>query len=172
MLFWSPEAAGMNFTSQAALLARAGADGAIGVLYALTESEMRHLLEQPDKPEYVATVLDRTFAISQREFTGDLAEGWYGVYQLLTSVDLPTAITGESCLAIDQHRLITSASPPHVAAVARQLSSLTRDAALRAFETLPPGEDDFDYVWAWLEALTRFYRRAAAAGRHVIFTLG
>jgi hypothetical protein len=34
------------------------------------------------------------------------------------------------------------------------------------------GDEDFAYTWANLVDLVSFFRRAAEAGRHVIFTVG
>lgn len=35
--------------------------------------------------------------------------------------------------------------------------------------TLP--EDDWEYTWGYFEDLVQFFRKAAKAGRHVVFTV-
>lgn len=74
--------------------------------------------------------------------------------------------------------VVSLKSPQQVGDVAASLLKISRqDLRERYFSISDPNygqgisEEDFEYTWNWFEGLPRFFSRAAAAKRHVIFTV-
>jgi len=67
--------------------------------------------------------------------------------------------------------------PGEVAAVATALANVTRAWLRERYDTLDfPGypnksDDDLEYTWSNFKGMPEFFARAAAEGRHVIFTV-
>jgi hypothetical protein len=63
--------------------------------------------------------------------------------------------------------------------VAAALGKVTRKWMRTRYDAIDPeeydevemGDEDFDYTWKYFLAVRRFYKRAAAANRAVIFTV-
>ena len=65
-----------------------------------------------------------------------------------------------------------------VAEVAKALDPVTEEWMRERYYRIDPADyqgvlndDDFEYTWEWFGDVREFYRRAAAAGRPVIFTI-
>jgi hypothetical protein len=58
-----------------------------------------------------------------------------------------------------------------VPAVAEALAGVDESWLRERYEAVDPGDEDFDYTWRYLQDVRDFYRRAAADGRSVIFTV-
>jgi hypothetical protein len=74
--------------------------------------------------------------------------------------------------------VISLKTPAQVRDVAAALGDVTRETLRRGYDTIDPAayqgeicDEDFAYTWSWLKGLVEFYRRAAAEGRWVIFTV-
>ena len=91
-----------------------------------------------------------------------------------------TVIGGEILIGggEDDTYIISLKTPAQVQDIAQALMTIDEETLHRRYFALdekaygyPLSEDDCDYVWDWFQNVRDFYQRAAAANRHVIFTV-
>jgi len=68
-------------------------------------------------------------------------------------------------------------SPAQVKDIAAALEAMTEDVFRNRYNQIPAkeygadlDEEDFSYTWEWFKNVRELYHRAAAEGRHVLFT--
>jgi hypothetical protein len=156
--------------------------GCRGVHFAISDKDAKRLLTAEDDDEL-------------GEIVGEIEEAWEDAFETDKAWDamhrcfadgtledgttpLSKVFFGARTLNTDDDYFVVLATPEEVRAVAIELEKVT-EAWLRGryFELPFPdyqGEksgEDWDYTWGNFEGMPQFYRRAADAGKHVVFTV-
>lgn len=158
-----------------------------GVHFAITEEQasalniaadddaLREIIEQIEEEEWEASFAcqtDKAWDAIHRTLTnGELS--WNGGEEPLKWV-----ILGAPNLHEGRDYIICLLNPDMVQAVAAEIGNIDEAEFRRRYNQLEfPGyqgdksEEDLAYSWGWLKNLPPFFKRAADAGRHVVFTV-
>ena len=114
-------------------------------------------------------------------------KAWDAIHRCLTDgtlngdhAPLGWCILGGEQLHQDASYIVSLLTPEQVQQVAEALRPLTKEwMRTRYFKIDPAGygttgmlnDEDFEYTWAWFEAVRDYYAKAAAEGRWSIFTV-
>jgi Domain of unknown function (DUF1877) len=162
--------------------------GCRGVLFALTRADvdqLRALGDEATRLEHATEVIeerelggrtewavetDKAWDAIQRSFAGGSLEWEGGTYPL------NHVILGGESLYSGEDYIMSLKTPAQVNDICRSLGDVTREEMRRRYFAIDPtdyerSEDDWEYTWDWFTGLVDFYRRAAAAGRFVLFTV-
>jgi hypothetical protein len=158
-----------------------------GVHFALTEDQVRSLLDAVDDEERME-VIEAIEEEGWEEADGqETDKAWDAIHRCLAdgtlepdggAYPLNRAVLGGKQLHEGEDYVIALVMPDEVREVASALAELDRNWLRERYETLASidydrsvSEDDFEYTWQWFEPLKGFYQRAASAGRAVVFTV-
>ena len=162
--------------------------GCLGVLFALDQQEVEHLvLLRADPLELLEHVVE---IIEEEKISTDdgceLDKAWDALrYCFALAPDLlgpefsvlPLAILGGDSLHEPEHYIITLKSPEQTAQIAAALDLLTPESLSKCYEQIPAeyagphNRDDLEYTVSYFEDLREFFRIAAKRGKSVIFTV-
>jgi hypothetical protein len=157
-----------------------------GVHYALTADEARSLLDAEDNTAVL-------MALEKIETKGDEAwlamndKAWDAMHRCLSNgtiyydegeYPLNRTVLGGKHLYDEDDYIVAYVAPNEVKDVAAALAPLT-EADLRArYDAIDPddydgeqGESDFKYTWEYFQRVRDLYKKAAADGRAVVFTV-
>jgi hypothetical protein len=157
-----------------------------GVHFALTEEESRRLLAAEDNAAVLAVVEE----IEERWDEGWLAESdkaWDAVHRCLSNgtlyydegeYPLNRAVLGGKHLYDGDDYVVAYVAPNEVKDVAAALAPLSQADLRTRYDLIDAddyngehGEADFQDTWENFVDLRDFYKKAAAAGRAVVFTV-
>ncbi len=132
-------------------------------------------------------LVEQIEAAWEKPFVVETDKAWDAIHRCLTDGSL-LYVSGEDplnhciCGGRQLHRgrnyTVSFVSIRQVKDVAEALDKITKRWMRKRYTLIDPeeyefewGEEDFGYVWENFLDLRRFYRKAAAAGRAVIFTV-
>ncbi|XVU20799.1 DUF1877 family protein [Actinoplanes sp. CA-054009] len=161
--------------------------GCRGVLFALTGAQDEALGATADDDEVIEFVMEVEGAWEQ-EWLCEVDKSWDAMHRCLSDGTLRLGRrTGEplelALLGGGHHHeggdyIVAHVLAGQVPAVAAALEAVDQGWLRERYDRIDPAgyqgvldDDDFAYTWAHLTDVRDFYRRAAAAGRSVIFTV-
>jgi Domain of unknown function (DUF1877) len=159
-----------------------------GVLFALTEAQAQKLKSaRGNDTEVLSIVQDEIEAAWDEAHLCQTDKAWDAIHRCLGDGTLrdgegPLSLTilGGEQLHKDSSYIISLLIPEQVKQVAEALRPLTQDwFRARYFKIDPAGygvpgmlsDEDFEYTWAWFEAVRDYYQKAASGGRWSMFTV-
>ena len=163
--------------------------GCRGVHFSLDEQQVSALRATPEakRVEYVQEVIEGDLWSDDPSRGEETDKAWDAIHRALTDgglrydngqYPLSHVVLGGERLYGGEDYIISLKSPTQVRDVAAALKDVTRDTLRRGYDGIDAAtyqgelsDQDFEYTWSWLEGLIDFYRRAAAEGRSVIFTV-
>jgi hypothetical protein len=158
-----------------------------GVHFAVTASQADALLAAKSDRKLMPIVAQIEEAW-EKPFVVETDKAWDAIHRCLTDGSL-LYVSGEypfnHCICGGQQLFrgnsytVSFVSADQVKDVATALAKVTRAWMRRRYSRIDPeeydevemGEEDFDYTWENFLELRRFYKKAAEAGRAVIFTV-
>ena len=163
--------------------------GCLGVHFALDDPAVRALKSFTDEAErldWLKEDLEEEYFANQREWLAETDKAWDAIHRSLTDGELTWdngsypanhVILGGELLYSGDDYIVSLKSPEQVRDISAVLQNITEARFREAYFRIDPrsygcpvNEQDFEYTWDWFEGLREFYQRAAAAGRHVLFT--
>ena len=158
-----------------------------GVHFAVTPTQALALLAAKSNRKLMPLIeqIEETW---EKPFVVESDKAWDAIHRCLTdgsllyvSGDYPLnhCICGGRQLYRGRSYTVSFVSAPQVKDVLESLSKITKTWMRRRYARLDPveyneveiGEEDFSYTWENFLDIRRFYRKAAEAGRAVIFTV-
>jgi len=159
-----------------------------GVLFAITDAQAQKLRSASgNDTDVLSIVQDEIEAAWDEAHLCQTDKAWDAIHRCLGDgtlrggdSPLSLCILGGEQLHNDSSYIVSLLTREQVKQVAEALRPLEKDwFRARYFKIDPadfgvPGmlnEQDFEYTWAWFEAVRDYYRKAAAEGRWSIFTI-
>lgn len=159
-----------------------------GVLFALTEAEILELRGIEDEQERVDHLID---VFEEREIGGEWAaetdKAWTAIHRCFANGEftwspegypLDHIILGGAQLYSGDDYILSLKTVAQTRDIAAAIASITEDDLRGRYRRLKPisfgvaiSPDYENYTWHWFRGLADFYRRAAEAGRCVLFTV-
>jgi hypothetical protein len=158
-----------------------------GVLFAIAAEDRDALIGGGDDDavtEYVSEVIEERW---EDEFVAETDKAWDAIHRCLTdgtlgfdngSFPLNRCILGGRLLTSGEDYLVILTDAPDVPAVSSALDGVSQEWFTAAYERIDRdsygpehGPDDLTYTWDWFQGVRDLWRRAAASGRAVIFTV-
>jgi hypothetical protein len=160
---------------------------ALGVHFAVTSAQARALLAAGSDRALMALIHELEEA-NEQPFVVQSDKAWDAIHRCLTDgsllyvsgeYPLNLCICGGRQLFRGRNYTASFVSARQVKDVAEALDKVTKRWMRKRYFLLDPqeynevemGEEDFDYTWENFLDVRRFYRKAAEAGRAVIFTV-
>lgn len=157
-----------------------------GVHFALTSEESDRLLAAQDND----SVMDVVGRIEERWDEPWLAESdktWDAMHRCLSNgtlfydegeYPLNRTVLGGKHLYDGDDYVVSYVAPNEVKDVASALASMTEEEFRKRYDAIDPddydgpqGPEDFESTWSWFLGVRELYKKAAAAGRSVVFTV-
>ena len=160
-----------------------------GVHFALTDDDTTKLLscDGDDAVFECIQEIEEEYGENQPRFFAETDKAWDAIHRCLTdgalaydngSPPLNLCILGGRQLYGGDWYIVAFVSSEQAAQVAEALGAISKADLRQRYFAIPAedydadlGEEDFEYTWSWFQPLTEFWRRAAAAGRAVVFTV-
>lgn len=160
----------------------------LGVHFALSSEQADSIwdpyLEQDD--EAVMAAVDAIEDTWDEEHLQETDKAWDPIHRVLSDGTLEWeggewplkgAVLGGECLYFGDDYIVRYVIDDEVKEIAAALDGVTEAWFRERFARLPAHgyakgveDEDFAYAWHWFDAMRAFYRKAAAAGRAVMFT--
>jgi hypothetical protein len=156
----------------------------LGIHFALTDEDSQRLLAAGD------AVLDVIDAIEDRWDEAWLVQSqqaWDAIHRCLSNgtlyydegdYPLNRAVLGGKHLYDGEDYVVSYAAPNEVKDVAAALAPLTEQEFRKRYDAIDPdeydgehGDEDFKLAWQSFQAVRDLYKKAAADGRSVVFTV-
>ena len=157
-----------------------------GVHFALAEDDVRRLLAA-DGNEAVRSVLSEIERRWDKAWLVESGKAWDAMHRSLSNgtlyydegeYPLNRAVLGGKHLYDGDDTVISYVPPKEVKDVAAALALLTEEAFRARYEAIDPddydgehGDEDFKLTWAAFQSVRDLYKKAAADGRSVVFTV-
>jgi hypothetical protein len=161
-----------------------------GVHFALTDAEVSRLLaiREPDElVDVISEEIEEAY-FETKEWCCETDKAWDPIHRCLGDgrleyalgpYPLTYAVLGGTALDAGEDYTACLTTPAQLRELVVALAEVAEDWLEVRFEevhaehgnSIPVGSGDFRYVWDNFEDLRRFLARAAAAGRHVLFTV-
>jgi len=158
-----------------------------GVHFAVTSEQLARVLAASNDDDLME-VIEAIEEDWDKEFLAESDKAWEAIHRCLTDgsllyesgeYPLNHVICGGRQLHQGEEYTVSLVTPEQVRDVSVAIGPLTEDwMRERYFSLLKPesyggniGDEDFGYTWTWFENVRDLYRRAAASGRAVIFTV-
>ena len=160
------------------------------VHFALTDEQASRLLDTPGMGN------DDLLAFVEQIEEGPNGEGWDAVWTQETDkawdaihrcltdgklewsdTPLHKCILGSDNLYEGDDYLMSYLEPEEVKAVAAAIKDIDQVELRRRYDAIDTesygelSDSDFEYTWSWFPQLRAFFQRAAAANRHMLFTV-
>jgi len=161
--------------------------GARGVHFAVTSEQLARLLAASDD-DGLMEVIEQIEDAWDKDYLAESDKAWEAIHRCLTDgsllyesgeYPLNHVICGGRQLHQGEEYTVSLVMPEQVRDVSAAIDPLTEQwMRERYFSLLKPdsydgkiGDEDFHYTWTWFENVRDLYRKAAAGGRAVIFTV-
>jgi len=158
-----------------------------GVHFAITSDQLARVLAASNDDDLME-VIEAIEEDWDKEYLAESDKAWEAIHRCLTDgsllyesgeYPLNHVICGGRQLHQGEEYTVSLVTPEQVRDVSVAIGPLTEDwMRERYFSLLKPesyggniGDEDFGYTWTWFENVRDLYRRAAASGRAVIFTV-
>lgn len=158
----------------------------LGVLFALTDADSQRLLAAADD-DAVMTIVEELEEKWDEGWLAQTDKAWDALHRCLSNgtlfhdegdYPLNRAILGGKRLYDSADYVVSYVAPNEVKDVAASLTSLTEQDLRKRYDAIDPddydgghGDEDFKFTWTHFLAVREFYKKAAAAGRSVVFTV-
>ena len=162
----------------------------LGVHFAITDQEVAKLKsfdDDSDRLEWLQEEIEETYFSDLPAFTAESDKAWDAMHRLLGDGDLTydtgpeplrfLVIGGEPLYFSDDY-IMSLKTPEQVKAVAAALPAITLEQFGSRYDRMdagkygfPKSDEDCDYTWQWFQNVASLFTRAAADGRHVLFTV-
>ena len=157
-----------------------------GVHFALRDHDTTRLLQAQNDSERLRIVQEEIEAAWDEEWLYQTDKAWDAIHRCLTDGELrfdngdypySMCILGGRLLHTGDDYIISLKTPLQVQDVCKALENIDRGWFRKRYFHLPDdysrtkSDDDFEYTWDWFNGMSEFFAKAAAAGRHVIFTV-
>jgi len=160
-----------------------------GVHFALTESEAAALraVEDDARIDHIQTAIETPFFEKAKHYFAESDKAWDAMHRALTdgglsweggTYPLNHAVMGGEQLYGNDDYIISLKTPEQVREISAALDRFTKGEFRKRYDAIDPtdydgemGDQDFDYTWEALDDVRALYRRAAADGRYVLFTV-
>jgi hypothetical protein len=155
-----------------------------GAYQAISEADAVRLVKAASDEE-LFDLLDEIYLRDGDTWHQDTDKAWvgidrcflYGVVYRLRDTPLQRCVTGGKPLQETDGHLVCYLEPDGVREVAKAIDGIDKKRMRRYYWQIdqddypfPLSVDDFEYVWCWFKQVKEFYRRAADAGRYVVFS--
>lgn len=160
--------------------------GALGVHFALSDEESRRLLAAEDRDAVLAVVEE----VEERWDEGWLVQSdkaWDAMHRCLSNgtlyydegeYPLNRTVLGGKHLTDGDDYVVSYVAPNEVKDVAAALAPMTPEEFRKRYDAIDPdeydgalGQEDFDFTWGALVDVRGLFKKAADAGRSVVFTV-
>ena len=158
-----------------------------GVHFALTPTQAKQLLAAKSDRKLMG-LIDAIEETWEQPFVVESDKAWDAMHRCLTDgsllyvsgeYPLNHCICGGRQLIRGRDYTVSFVSRPQVKDVAAALAKVTKAWLRKRYDKIDPddydevemGDEDFRYTWDNFLAVRRFYKKAAEAGRAVIFTV-
>jgi len=158
-----------------------------GVHFALTPTQAKQLLAAKSDRKLMG-LIDAIEETWEQPFVVETDKAWDAMHRCLTDgsllyvsgeYPLNHCICGGRQLIRGRDYTVSFVSGPQVKDVAAALAKITRAWMRKRYDQIDPadydevemGDEDFGYTWANFLNVRRLYKKAAKAGRAVIFTV-
>lgn len=161
----------------------------LGVHFALSEEEVVHLRSLPDnrtRLEYMQNEIEEFYFGEQPDWKAESDKSWDAMHRALSDGQLSWdggdyplnhTVLGGELLYTDSDYIMSLKTPSQVREIAARLPSISEGEFRSRYYSIdadsygfPLSEVDFGYTWENFQDVRKFYTRAAAAGRFVLFT--
>lgn len=157
---------------------------ALGVHFAVTEDEARRLLAAGDD---VLAVVEEIEERWDEAWLVQSDKAWDAMHRALSNGTLfydegeyplnRTVLGGKHLYGGDDY-VVSYVAPNEVKDVASALASMTQEEFRKRYDAIDPddydgphGEEDFEFTWGALVDVRALFKKAADAGRSVVFTV-
>jgi len=158
-----------------------------GVHFAVTPTQAKQLLAAKSDRKLMG-LIDAIEETWEQPFVVETDKAWDAMHRCLTDgsllyvsgeYPLNHCICGGRQLIRGRDYTVSFVSRPQVKDVAAALAKVTKAWLRKRYDKIDPddydevemGDEDFRYTWDNFLAVRRFYKKAAEAGRAVIFTV-
>jgi uncharacterized protein DUF1877 len=158
-----------------------------GVHFAITSDQQTSVLAASDDDQLME-VIEQIEEAWDKDYLAESDKAWDAIHRCLTDgsllyesgeYPLNHVICGGRQLHQGEDYVVSLVTPEQVRDVSAAMAPLTEDwMRERYFSLLKPdsydgeiGDEDFRYAWTSFESVRDLYRKAAASGRAVIFTV-
>jgi hypothetical protein len=161
----------------------------LGVHFALTTEDADRLCKLAtgdERLEFVAESIETRYFEAGKTYVAESDKAWDAMHRALADGELSwdggtyplnhTVLGGERLYEGDDYVMILK-TPQQVRDISDALDKLTEQDFRRRYDAIneetydgEKDDADFAYTWEWLQPVRDLYRKAAAEGRHVLFT--
>jgi len=157
-----------------------------GVHFALSEEESRRLLAANGN-EAVLSIVEEIEKRWDKAWLAESGSAWDPLHRSLSNgtlyydegeYPLNRAVLGGKHLYDGDEQVVAHVPPHEVKDVAAALAPVTEGAFRKRYDAIDPddyngehGDEDFRAAWEAFQAVRDLYKKAAAAGRSVVFTV-
>ena len=161
----------------------------LGVHFALSDKDaarLRALWTNNARLEFITDDIEERYFEDGKAYVAECDKAWDAMHRALAGGKLTrdggtyplnhTVLGGKRLYTGDDYIMILK-NPNQVRDIAAALAALTEQDFRRRYEAIDPGDygmplsnEDFAYTWEWFQGVRDLYRKAAAEGRHVLFT--
>ncbi|HLY72724.1 MAG TPA: YfbM family protein [Planctomycetota bacterium] len=158
----------------------------LGVLFALSEEDARRLLAAGDN-DAVMTIIEEIEETWDEKWLVQTDKAWDALHRCLSNgtiyydegeYPLNRAVLGGKHLYDGDDYVVAYVAPNEVKDVAAALAPLTEKDLRSRYDAIDAddydgdhGEEDFKATWGHFLSVREFYKKAAAEGRSVVFTV-
>ena len=161
-----------------------------GVHFALTDQQVQKLVSLASDGErlvYVQEEIEEELLGGSTDWAYETDKAWDAIHRSLTDGTLSYAsaiyplshvILGGTSVYAKRNYIMSLKSPQEVRDVSSAIEKVSRDLLAAGYRqirersyAMTPTDEDFEYTWAYFDDMRPFWERAAAAGRHVLFTV-
>lgn len=157
----------------------------LGVHFALSDEDAAKLLAARSDERVLSIITGDIEARWDKEWLQETEKSWDAIHRCLTDgtlackngEPLTKCILGGRQLYRGADYIVSFLDPTDVWAVAATIKDIDKEWIRRKYDGLDPSEygpfkseEDFEYTWSYFEEVKRFFAKAAAARRSVVFT--
>jgi hypothetical protein len=158
----------------------------LGVLFALTEADAQRLLSASDN-EGVLTIIEEIEEKWDEDWLMQTDKAWDALHRCLSNgtvfydegeYPLNRTVLGGKHLYDGDDYVVAYVAPNEVRDVAAALAPLTEKELRARYDAIDAddyngelGDEDFNATWGHFLGVRELYKKAAAAGRSVVFTV-
>jgi hypothetical protein len=148
------------------------------------------LKERPDdqsRLEHLQEHIEESYFSQHPEYLAESDKAWDAMHRVLADGELShdggdyplnhVVLAGESLYGGDDY-IISLKSPQQVQDIDKALGQLNEGQFRSRYFSLDGGsyegdvgEEDFEYTWEWFQNVRALFKRAAAEGRYVLFSV-
>jgi hypothetical protein len=161
----------------------------LGVHFALTDDDvtaLKSLTDEQERLDFLIEELEEKYFDADDGFCAESDKAWDAMHRALADGELTWdggeyplrhAVLAGELLYTGEDYIMSLKTPAQVRDVAAALQPIDEAEFRRRYFAINAGsygfnlsDDDCAYTWEWFQNVRDLYRKAAAAGRHVLFT--